>query len=151
VFFDLIQNVSTLPLLPAAITGNPGGITATISEGAVNNIGGGVNMNGSGQSLFDVGVRIGISGGIGGGDDFQMGMFTVAGVSITDFTSIGVRVKSVDVGGGFRTGSSKLSGPVPNGNGEPIPEPTTIVLLSIGLVGLAGAAARRKFKKEKKQ
>jgi hypothetical protein len=31
---------------------------------------------------------------------------------------------------------------------EPIPEPTTILLMGIGLVGLVGGAARRKFKKK---
>ena len=34
---------------------------------------------------------------------------------------------------------------------EPIPEPGTIALFGIGMVGLVGAGARRKFKKEKKQ
>ncbi len=38
-----------------------------------------------------------------------------------------------------------------NASSEPIPEPATMALFGIGLVGLAGAAARRKFKKEKRQ
>ncbi len=36
------------------------------------------------------------------------------------------------------------------GASEPIPEPTTIALLGIGLIGLGGIAARRRFKRVKK-
>jgi hypothetical protein len=67
--------------------------------------------------------------------------------SLTDFVNLtGIRLQRLP--DDINKGSLFLAG---NGNGVPTPEPTTIALFGIGLVGLAGATARRKFKKEKKQ
>lgn len=80
-------------------------------DGSANDLGNGVNMSGGGKpSSFSVGVRIGVSGGINGGDDYQTTTFTLSGASLSDFTSqaFGVRLKSVGLPEGPREGSSKL-------------------------------------------
>ncbi len=63
---------------------------------------------------------------------------------LTDFVNLtGIRLQSLPENI-INEGSLFLAG-----NGVPTPEPTTIALFGIGLVGLAGAAARRKLKKKK--
>ena len=37
---------------------------------------------------------------------------------------------------------------VPETGGEPVPEPATVALLGIGIVGLAGAEVKRRWKKK---
>jgi hypothetical protein len=95
------------------------------------------NMGGS-ISKFDVGVAIGATGLT---DDIQMVMFDVLGVGLDalDFTRLGVRLQSVG-SGSSRDGSAKYVG-------HPVPEPAAVLLLSVGLVALAGFG-RRKFLKQ---
>lgn len=155
VYFNLPSGINPGGL---AIKGVAGGPVGTIDQdGSANNLGDGVNMNGgSGTSNFSVGVRIGNSGGIDGGDDYQSTTFTISGSNLTlsSFTSqsFGVRLKSVGVppnrNGSSKTGATSptvVTKTTPSGGGntsnnptgggtgedptkpsEQVPEPTTV-------------------------
>ncbi len=80
-----------------------------------------VNLNGGGITRnYQLGVQIGV-GGIGSGDDYQSVTFnlTAAGLDVSDFSKVGVRLQAVDVD---RNGSSKLEGFVsPDDGTNPLP------------------------------
>lgn len=93
------------------------------ANGANNNLGNGVNLNGSGPKNFDAGLRIGQSGGINGGDDFRSITFRIGHTSedldLSLFSEQGwaTRLKSV---GENRNGSSKLEATAPIFTMDPV-------------------------------
>jgi len=104
---------------------------------SVGKVGGGNNLNGGGTPCpCDLGIEFG-SPGIGR-DDIQSVTFTLShasqalDASLFSEQAFGVRATSVGPHGGGRNGSSKLSGVFPV-----IPEPSTAVLMTLGLLGLA--------------
>lgn len=130
----LFLNVADESLL-AGLSVSGSAITASeFSANAVINLGGGNNLNGGGTPCpCDIGLGIG-SPGIGS-DDFQSITFTLShdtddlDLSLFIGQTFGVRATSVGDVAGSREASSKLIGVVP--------EPSTALLLLIGLSGLA--------------
>jgi len=105
---------------------------------------------GFGNVVLDFGFTTGPSGNFSGGSvndgllPGESASFMVSGAAFTGFTeeqicnAIFVRFQNVPLAGG--SGGSDVGVP-----GEPIPEPSTILLLGTALIGLGGYA-RRKLK-----
>lgn len=89
--------------------------------------------SGSPGTGFDITVDLGTAGSEAG--FIETLMFDIGGISAGQFVDqlVGMRVQSIEGVGGYTAGSSKLIGPGP---GTPLPEPGTLSLLGIGLLGV---------------
>ena len=92
---------------------------------------------------FDVGVAV---GHLGLRDDIQaLTIYVIgSGVEAAAFTRLGVRLQSVGLADGARRGSAKYVG-TPGGGTDvfPVPEPATIILMGLGLLGVAAGTKRQ--------
>ena len=137
-------DVSDDSLLSGLSVSGPEVTSSVFDENNVINLGGGNNLNGGGTPCpCDMGVEIG-DPGIGQGDDFQKVTFILShtsedlDLSLFEEQAFGIRATSVGSASGSREGSSKLEGTFPV-----VPEPSTAILMLLGLSGLAVVGSRR--------
>jgi hypothetical protein len=116
------------------------------------NLGGGVNLNGTGQTAFDYGIEFGPQSGSGASGIDIASTFSfsidITGLSLTalDFDRVGLRFQSVSTDGVGTEQSDKVfsstTALVTNGGGGStttvVPLPASILFLLSGLVGLFG-------------
>jgi len=120
-----------------------------ISDDSLTSTGGGNTIVPAG--LFDVGIEFGTPGV--SPDDIQSSSFYMStkggAITLNSLTSerddmeffFAARFTSVGLEGSEREGSSKIS---LLGAGSPVPEPSTMVLLGTGMLGIVGLIRRRK-------
>lgn len=133
-WFDF-ANVSALTLpLPITIVPVPFGVSI-IPDSVGTSLGGNVNINGSGEDNWDLGVKVGKNGSADGFNQMVMFDLTILGLDASQFDGqrVGMRVQSI-AGGSFGEGSSKLLR---------VPEPGILALFGIGLLGLGFARRKR--------
>jgi hypothetical protein len=138
-----LADISDDSLLPGLSVSGPEITSSVFDSNNVIDLGGGNNLNGGGTPCpCDFGVEIG-DPGIGHGDDFQSVTFVLShvskdlDVSIFEEQAFGVRATSVGGGNSSRDASSKLEGKFPV-----VPEPSTAILMLLGLTGLSIAGSR---------
>ena len=131
-------------LLPGLSVSGPEVTSSLFDANNVIDFGHGNNLRGGGTPCpCDFGVEIG-NPGIGKGDDFQSVTFVLSHVSkdldisIFEEQTFGVRATSVGPAKGSRNASSKLKGKFPV-----VPEPSTAILMLLGLTGLSASGSRR--------
>ncbi|MBL4630011.1 MAG: hypothetical protein JKY14_02230 [Paraglaciecola sp.] len=137
-WFDL----SDFSLLSGSL-GFGGATTVLDSEYGENSVGsslgGNVNMNGSGAINWDLAVNVGTNGSQGGFIQTLSFDITALGLDETIFAGqrVGMRVQSIE-GSNFSAGSSKLLGTTV----IEVPEPTTLLLYVMALLGIALRASK---------